>query len=88
MAKIRAHVMLPEELIDEVDELVGKRQRSHFVAEAVELRVRNERLLRALRRIREADNPVDVEGWDDPESWVGEQRALERDHWAEQEESA
>ena len=33
MAKIRAHVMLPEELIDEVDELVGKRQRSHFVAE-------------------------------------------------------
>jgi Arc/MetJ-type ribon-helix-helix transcriptional regulator len=81
MAKVRAHVMLPEELVDEIDELVGKRHRSDFLAEAAELRLRNVRLSRALQRIREHNEPVAVEGWDDPERWVREQRALDSDPW-------
>jgi metal-responsive CopG/Arc/MetJ family transcriptional regulator len=48
MALARTNVTIPEALLREVDELAGPRGRSAFVAEAIEARVKRERLRRAL----------------------------------------
>ena len=48
MALARTNLTLPEELMREVDELAGPRGRSAFVAEAVAIRVKRERLRRAM----------------------------------------
>lgn len=42
--KVRTHIVMPKEVVDEVDELVGSRHRSEFVTEAVEDKLRRERL--------------------------------------------
>lgn len=48
----RTNVTLPSELLEEVDELAGPRGRSQFVAEAVEAKVKRERLRKALDATR------------------------------------
>ena len=48
----RTNVTLPEELLREVDELAGPRGRSQFVADAVTLKVKRERLRKALDEAR------------------------------------
>jgi metal-responsive CopG/Arc/MetJ family transcriptional regulator len=48
MALARTNVTLSEDLLREVDQLAGPRGRSQFVADAVEQRVKRERLRRAL----------------------------------------
>lgn len=48
MALARTNVTIPAELLRQVDELAGPRGRSAFVAEAIEARVKRERLRRAL----------------------------------------
>ena len=74
MTKVRTHVVLPEELLAELDALVGKRGRSEFIADAVALALRQERQRRAIIAvIAEAEKP-DVPGWDDPDAWVREAR--------------
>ncbi|MBX3031165.1 MAG: hypothetical protein KF809_13540 [Chloroflexi bacterium] len=50
MALARTTVTLPEELLCEVDALAGPRGRSAFVTEAVQARVKRERLRKALER--------------------------------------
>ncbi len=52
MGLARTTVTLPEELLAEVDALAGPRGRSAFVTEAIEARVKRERLRRALDRVR------------------------------------
>ena len=52
MALARTTITLPEELLEEVDTLAGPRGRSAFVTEAIEARVKRERLRRALDRTR------------------------------------
>lgn len=52
MALARTNVTLPEALLAEVDELAGPRGRSAYVAEAVERRVKRDRLGRALKETR------------------------------------
>jgi hypothetical protein len=49
MGTIRAHITLPEDLINELDRVVEKRQRSQFVAEAVRKELLLTRQKRALR---------------------------------------
>ena len=49
MALSRTNVTLPEELMAEVDDLAGPRGRSRYVAEAVEQRVRRDKLGKAIR---------------------------------------
>jgi metal-responsive CopG/Arc/MetJ family transcriptional regulator len=44
----RTNVTIPAELLAQVDELAGPRGRSAFVADAIEARVKRERLRRAL----------------------------------------
>jgi Arc/MetJ-type ribon-helix-helix transcriptional regulator len=70
---VRAHMILPEELIEEIDELVGPRQRSKFVAEAVREKLQRARLLRLLDKVAGSLANEDISGWETPESaaaWV------------------
>lgn len=75
MAMVRATVTLPEDLLDDVDRIAGKRGRSSFVAEAVAAKVKRERLRRALDETRGALK--DSTWWSTPEEayrWVRAQR--------------
>ncbi len=49
MSLKRAHVILPEELLREIDRTVGLRGRSRFIADAAATELRRIRQLRALR---------------------------------------
>ena len=50
---MRLHVVLDEDVIKEVDAIVGKRGRSQFIREAIEARVDEDtRRLEALERLR------------------------------------
>lgn len=49
MSTIRTHVVLPEDLIREIDALVGPRGRSAFIVETARDAVRRKRLLQFLR---------------------------------------
>ena len=75
----RIHVVLPPELMAEIDELVGNRKRSEFIREAVEDHLRIARRLKALDEfagsLKDADNP----GWETPESRVEWVRSLRRE---------
>ncbi len=48
MAGKRTHVVIPEEVVDEIDSLVGKRGRSDFLVRAALTEVKRLRLLNAL----------------------------------------
>lgn len=48
MALARTNLTLPEDLLRQVDEIAGPRGRSRYVAEAVQQRVKRDRLLRAI----------------------------------------
>lgn len=54
MATQRAHILLPEELIQEIDSLVGPRGRSAFLVETARAELRRRRLLAFLRDDRPA----------------------------------
>lgn len=46
----RAHVVLPDELIRQVDATVGIRKRSRYIADALREKLKRDALLRALDR--------------------------------------
>lgn len=48
MSMIRTNVTLPAEVISEIDELAGPRGRSAYVAEAVQARLKRDRMRRVL----------------------------------------
>lgn len=52
MSHKRAHVILPEDLLAEVDALVGQRRRSAFLTEIVRQEVQRRKLLAALREAK------------------------------------
>ncbi len=88
--KRRAHVVLPGELVDEIDRLVGRRRRSEFIAEALEEVVRRQRLLAAFEAVAGSIKEGDVPEWDTPESayaWVRSLRTSGTDPWAEPSEA-
>jgi hypothetical protein len=66
MESRRARITLPEELIKEIDEVVGPRGRSAFLVEAARAELRRRRLLKFLRD----DQPAWSER-DHPELSVG-----------------
>jgi hypothetical protein len=45
---MRAHIVLPDDLIEEIDALAGPRKRSQFIEEAVRAKLVNERQKRAM----------------------------------------
>lgn len=82
---MRTHVVMSRDLVAAVDELVGHRRRSEFVAAAVEERVRRERLGRALDATAGILKPEDHPEWATPEgvhAWVRAGRALDEERLA------
>lgn len=71
----RTHVVMPRELIAQIDALVGKRGRSRFLADAASHELRRLRQLKALRRAagswKDSDHPELRHG---AASWVRELR--------------
>jgi hypothetical protein len=61
MGSQRAHIVLPQELIEEIDSVVGPRGRSAFLVETARAELRRRRLLAFLRDAqpawKESDHP-------------------------------
>ncbi len=76
---IRAHVIMPRDLLAEVDKLVGSRRRSEFIVEAVRERMRQERQSRALREAPILDLAEHPE-WVDSSKWVHDLRQADQRH--------
>jgi Arc/MetJ-type ribon-helix-helix transcriptional regulator len=78
---VRTHVVLPAELVRQIDQLVGKRKRSAFIEDAVEERVKRERLRRALEATAGALKgklPPEWEGPGGAAEWVHRNRQQDR----------
>lgn len=76
MQRKRAHIILPEKLLAEVDRLVGERGRSAFLAEVVQREIQRRNLLAAVREARGSWKPEDhPELKDGPEAFVERLRA-------------
>jgi hypothetical protein len=69
----RAHVVIPDDLLLEIDALVGRRRRSEFFVDAAREKVARERLRSAAHELAGSLKDADVPGWETPESasrWV------------------
>jgi metal-responsive CopG/Arc/MetJ family transcriptional regulator len=74
----RTNLLLPEALVDEVDQVAGPRGRSRYIAEAVEARLKRDRLRAVVERTAGAWSAADYPEWDSPEKvveWVRARRA-------------
>jgi hypothetical protein len=74
----RTHVVMPKETIRVIDDLVGRRARSRFLAEAAEEKLRRFRQQRALRKVAGSLKDIDIPGWETPEAasaWVATSRS-------------
>jgi metal-responsive CopG/Arc/MetJ family transcriptional regulator len=75
--KMKAHLVLPREMLEEVDQIAGKRRRSLFIAEATREKIERERFLKALEETRGAWNDrshPELRTAKDMERYVGEKR--------------
>ncbi|MHB8389133.1 MAG: hypothetical protein ACYDBH_06070 [Acidobacteriaceae bacterium] len=67
----RAHILLPQELVGEIDEIVGSRKRSAFLVETARAEIRRRKLLHFLESDEPAwkdkDHPELAKG---PAAWV------------------
>jgi metal-responsive CopG/Arc/MetJ family transcriptional regulator len=83
---VRTHVVMPKEVVDEIDELVGPRRRSEFLTELAQKELRRRRLLEAFDRAAGSLAEVEIPGWETSESaeeWVRNlRREGTRDDWA------
>ncbi|MBI2940851.1 MAG: hypothetical protein HYY04_10480 [Chloroflexi bacterium] len=77
---VRTHVVLPDDLVRDIDRLVGKRRRSEFLAAAAYERIRRlalgETLIRGAGILKEKDYPH----WATPEkvsAWVSALRQID-----------
>jgi hypothetical protein len=81
---VRTNLLLPRDLVAQVDHFAGPRGRSRYVAEALERSIRRDRLREIVDQTAGvwADNPL----WktdQDVIDWVRALRAEDRDPWAE-----
>jgi hypothetical protein len=77
---VRTHVVLPKDLVDELNELVGPRRRSEFIAEAAKEKLDRLKRVRAFDRVVGSLADVDIPGWETPEAaaeWVRASRRLD-----------
>ena len=73
----RIHVACPDDVADELDGLVGERERSRYIVEAVRAQLRRDRLLAALDAREDAPAIEGPSEWDTAEgaaAWVRAQR--------------
>jgi metal-responsive CopG/Arc/MetJ family transcriptional regulator len=74
---MRAHIILDNEMVKDIDNLVGKRRRSCFIAEAVGAKLRQMKLLAALKETAGILSDEDHPEWktsEDIANWVGDSR--------------
>lgn len=74
---MRTHVVLPDDLVEGVDALVGSRGRSRFIAEATVEKLQHERLAKAIEEGAGILDPKKYPHWSTPEKidkWVRELR--------------
>jgi metal-responsive CopG/Arc/MetJ family transcriptional regulator len=75
---VRTNLLLPQELVEAVDEVAGPRGRSRYVARAVERQLRRDRQVDAFEATFGTLTASDYPQWSTPEavvSWVRERRA-------------
>ena len=78
-------VILPDELLEQIDELVGERMRSAFIAEAARRELKRQRRIEAARKaggsLRDADTPPEWATSESAAEWV---RSIRRwpDPWS------
>jgi metal-responsive CopG/Arc/MetJ family transcriptional regulator len=75
--KTKAHLVIPHDLLEEVDQIAGKRRRSLFIAEATREKLQKERFLKTLEETQGAwsdKNHPDLKTARDMEQFVGEKR--------------
>lgn len=76
--KVRTNLLLPKDLIDEVDHVAGERGRSRYVAEALRLRLKRDRLKEAIAKTAGAWSAEDYPEFATSEKvveWVRARRA-------------
>lgn len=74
---VRAHIILPRAVVEDVDRLVGHRKRGRFMAEAVQEKLRREKVSAALDATAGILKDADIPEWETPEktsAWVRELR--------------
>lgn len=72
----RAHVIVPEELLAEVDALVGARRRSEFFVDAVREKVAREQLRIAAHRLAGSLTDSSIPAWETSDSSLAWVRSL------------
>jgi metal-responsive CopG/Arc/MetJ family transcriptional regulator len=75
--KTKAHLVLPREILEEVDQIAGKRKRSLFIAEATREKLQKERFLKTLEETQGAWNDKkhpDLKTARDTEQFVADKR--------------
>ena len=76
---VRTNLLLPEALLREVDRFAGPRGRSRFVAEALEAKLKRERLRVAIQESAGVLSAEDYPYWATSEDVVEWVRALRRE---------
>jgi predicted transcriptional regulator len=93
MAMVRTNITIPEDLLAQVDEYAGPRGRSAYVVEAIERRVKRDRLRKALDEswavtagTPEWRSPEEILAWandvreqDRPDPWEESRRLAEKE---------
>lgn len=80
---VRTHVLLPRELLTQIDKRVGPRRRSEFVAETLRKELDRVNLIdlfhAAQREARERGHAGDPPEWSTPEGTIAWVRAMRED---------
>jgi Arc/MetJ family transcription regulator len=80
LGSMRAHIVVSEELLTEVDQVAGKRKRSHFVEEAIREKLSRAKRSAALQQSAGVLAAADYPEWEAPEqvsAWVSEGRSAD-----------
>ncbi len=85
---IRTHVVMPKDLLEEVDKLVGSRHRSEFVTAAAAEKVACLKLRQAAHKLGGSLEHTDIPGWETSESAAGWVRNLRRESEERRQEDA
>ena len=75
--KTKAHLVIPHDLLEEVDQIAGKRKRSLFIAEATREKLHKERFLKTLDETQGAwsdKNHPDLKTTRDMEQFISDKR--------------
>jgi metal-responsive CopG/Arc/MetJ family transcriptional regulator len=75
---VRTNLLLPKELVDEVDHFAGERGRSRYVADALRARLKRDRLKEAIEKTAGVLRPEDYPEWATSEQvveWVRARRS-------------